>query len=50
MLDQAFEDMYDAEGGYDKCVGLNIKISRGEDEELPGKRTMGTYELSVWEE
>ena len=50
MLDQAFEDMYESEGGHEKCIGLNIRVARGEDKKLPGKRTMGTYELSVWEE
>lgn len=50
MLDQAFDDMYEAEGGYEKVIGLNVQINRGQDKKLPGKRTMGTYELSVWEE
>jgi len=50
MLDSAFEEMFEQEGGMDKCIGLNIKIERGEDEKLPGRRTMGTYDLTVWEE
>ena len=50
MLDQAIDEMYEAEGGEEKCIGLNMRISRGADEKLPGKRTMGTYEIEVWEE
>lgn len=50
MLDQGFDELYEKEGGHDKVVGCNIAISRGDDEKLPGKRTMGTYELTIWEE
>lgn len=50
MLDEAFDNMYAAEGGYEKAVGLNVKIERGQDEKLSNNRSMGTYELSVWEE
>lgn len=50
MLDQAFDDMYEAEGGEEKAIGLNMRISRPEDKKLPGKRTMGIYALDVWEE
>lgn len=50
MLDQAFDDLYEAEGGEEKAIGLNMRITRGEDKKLPGKRTMGMYEINVWEE
>lgn len=50
MLDQVFDDVYKAERGVDNAIGLNMKISRGEDEKLTGKRTMGTYSIEVWED
>ena len=50
MLDQAFDDLYEAEGGEEKAIGLNMRISRPEDRKLPGKRTMGIYSIDVWEE
>ncbi len=50
QLDVAFEEVFEGEGGQEKCLGLMVKIERGEDMKLPGKRTMGTYEVSVWEE
>lgn len=50
LLDNAFEKVFEGEGGVERCQGLNMKIERGADQKLPGKRTMGTYEISVWEE
>lgn len=50
MLDQAFDDMYEAENGEANVVGLNMLIRRGPDKKLSNRRTMGTYEIEVWEE
>lgn len=49
-LDMAFEEVFEREGGMEKCQGLNMRITRGDDSKLSGGRTMGNYEISVWEE
>ncbi len=49
-LDAAFKEMFDAEGGQDRCIGLMVRIERGQNERLSRNRTMGTYAVSCWEE
>ncbi len=50
MLDNAFIEMFEGLGGEDKVEGMYVAIERGDDQKLPGKRTMGTYEVSCWED
>lgn len=50
QLDLAFEEVFEKEGGAERCMGMNFKIERGEDSRLKGNRTMGTYSISVWED
>jgi len=49
MLDTAMEEVFEREGGEEKCIGLQMRIERGEDSKLKGNRTMGNYQVSVWE-
>lgn len=50
MLDAAFDDVFEREGGMEKCQGLMMEVRRGDDSKLSGGRTMGNYEIAVWEE
>jgi len=49
MLDQAFDEMIEAEGGEDHVIGLDMRINRGENERTSGGFDMGTYEIMVLE-
>lgn len=49
QLDLAFEGVFDGEGGEEKCQGLHMIITRGDDTKLSRGRTMGNYEITVSE-
>ena len=49
MLDSAMDRVFEAEGGQEQCIGLVMRIERGEDSRLKGGRTMGDYSVTVWE-
>lgn len=49
-LDATFDDVFAKEGGPEKCAGLNMRIERGQDTKLSRNRTMGNYDVVVWEE
>jgi hypothetical protein len=49
QLDMCFEEVFEKEGGQEKVQGLKMTINRGDDSKLPGKRTMGNYEITVWD-
>lgn len=49
QLDMCFEEVFEKEGGQEKVQGLKMTVARGEDSKLPGKRTMGNYEITVWD-
>jgi hypothetical protein len=47
MLDEAFEKLAEEEGGFDRLIGEDIRIDRGEDEKTGSNNRMGTYEVSI---
>lgn len=49
MLDQAFDAMFEAEGGIEKIIGREIRIERGEDSNTSAGFNLGTYEVSLLE-
>jgi hypothetical protein len=49
MLDNAFEDASQALGGFEKLVGEDIRINRGDDEKTGQGFNLGTYEIIVLE-
>ncbi len=50
QLDLAFREVFDGEGGEERCEGLHMTITRGADTKLSRGRTMGNYEITVSEE
>jgi hypothetical protein len=49
MLDQAFEELAEEEGGLDRLIGEDLRINRGDDERTSGGFSMGTYEIMILE-
>ncbi len=49
MLDQAFDEVIEAQGGIDRLQGEDLRINRGDDERTSGGFTMGTYEIMILE-
>lgn len=49
-LDATFDDLFQKEGGPEKCAGLNMRIERVQDTKLSRNRSMGNYDVAVWEE
>lgn len=50
QLDESFAEVFKKEGGQEKCQGLMMRVDRLKDTKLSGDRSMGNYEISVWEE
>lgn len=49
MLDSAFENLFEQEGGIEACRGLVVEVTRTGNTDLDDERSMGNYELSVEE-
>ena len=49
MLDHAFDDVAEHEGGIEGMKGMIVRIERGEDTPLKGGRTLGNYAITCWE-
>lgn len=50
MLDTAFDEVIEREGGLETMQGMVVRIERAEDTKLKGGRTLGNYEITCWEE
>lgn len=46
LLDDAFDEVISV---YGEITGKTLSFIRGEDKELEGNATMGTYEIIVWD-
>jgi hypothetical protein len=49
MLDTAFDDTAEHEGGWEGMIGMGVRIDRGKDTKLKGGKTLGNYSVQCWE-